>query len=108
MQSYVSFPTSCDIYLELDGKKIAVVQSYRAESKKQSRLIEAFGEKTPVAVVSAGISHRLSLTRLYATDDRRIVYSGCRWESIEENGELGETVAEKVSIMAADRMELEA
>ena len=28
MQSYVSFPTSCDIYLELDGKKIAVVQSY--------------------------------------------------------------------------------
>ena len=39
MQSYASFPTSCDIYLELDGKKIAVVQSYRAESKKQSRLI---------------------------------------------------------------------
>lgn len=130
MQSYASFPTSCDIYLELDGKKIAVVQSYRAESKKQSRLIEAFGEKTPVAVVSAGISHRLSLTRLYATDEaicdgidfhtlddfslviakpgRRIVYSGCCWESIEENGELGETVAEKVSIIAADRMELQA
>ena len=22
------FPTSCDIYLELDGRKVAVVQSY--------------------------------------------------------------------------------
>lgn len=130
MQGYASFPTSCDIYLELDGKKIAVVQSYRAESKKTSRLIEAFGEKSPVAAVSAGLRHYISLTRLYATDeaicdgidfhalddfslviakpDRRIVYSGCRWESIEENGELGETVAEKISLVATDRMELEA
>ena len=24
------FPTSCDIYLELEGKKVAVVQSYSA------------------------------------------------------------------------------
>ena len=38
------FPTSADIYLELDGRKIAVVQSYRAKAAKSSKNIEAFGE----------------------------------------------------------------
>ena len=36
------FPTSCDIYLELDGKKVAVVQSYTAKATKTSQVIEAF------------------------------------------------------------------
>ena len=39
------FPTSADIYLELDGRKIAVVQSYRAKAAKSSKNIEAFGER---------------------------------------------------------------
>lgn len=30
------FPTSADIYLELDGRKIAVVQSYKAKAAKSS------------------------------------------------------------------------
>ena len=30
------FPTSSDIYLELDGKKVAVVQSYMAKAVKLS------------------------------------------------------------------------
>ena len=42
------FPTSSDIYLEAEGKKIAVVQSYKAKAKRSSRSIEAFGEKEPV------------------------------------------------------------
>ena len=37
------FPTSADIYLELDGKKIAVVQSYTARAAKSSQSVEAFG-----------------------------------------------------------------
>ena len=45
------FPTSADIYLELDGRKIAVVQSYRAKAAKSSKNIEAFGESEPVATV---------------------------------------------------------
>ena len=30
------FPTSSDIYLEVDGKKVAVVQSYTAKSSRTS------------------------------------------------------------------------
>lgn len=35
------FPTSCDIYLELDGRKVAVVQSYTAKATKTSQVVEA-------------------------------------------------------------------
>ena len=92
------FPTSADIYLELDGRKIAVVQSYRAKAAKSSKNIEAFGESEPVATIEGQKSYTVELTRLYATDtaisdgidfynltdfslvickpDRKVIYSG--------------------------------
>ena len=45
--SITGFPTSSDIYLEVDGTKVAVVQSYSARSDKTSRAVEAFGEEEP-------------------------------------------------------------
>ena len=110
------FPTSADIYLELDGRKIAVVQSYRAKAAKSSKNIEAFGESEPVATIEGQKSYTVELTRLYATDtaisdgidfygltdfslvickpDRKVIYSGCEWSGIQEDGELNATVAE--------------
>ena len=121
------FPTSADIYLELNGKKMAVVQSYSAQTTKSSSVVEAFGEDQPVATIPGPKKHTLTLTRLYATDeaarsgmnfhdledfnlvickpDRRIIYSGCQWESLSENAKLGDMVLEKVTIVAARRME---
>lgn len=58
------FPTSADIYLELDGRKIAVVQSYRAKAAKSSKNIEAFGESEPVATIEGQKSYTVELTRL--------------------------------------------
>lgn len=125
----INFPTSSDIYLEADGKKIAAVQSYRAVSEKNGRVIRAFGQSEPVAVVTDTPYYRLELTRLYATDgavsdgvdfhglkdfsvvivkpDRRIVYTGCNWSGIEESGKLGTNVAEKLRAIAAKRLETE-
>ena len=102
------FPTSADIYLELDGRKIAVVQSYRAKAAKSSKNIEAFGESEPVATIEGQKSYTVELTRLYATDtaisdgidfynltdfslvickpDRKVIYSGCEWSGIQEDG----------------------
>ena len=37
--------------------------------------------------------------------DRRVVYTGCQWSQIAEDGELSEMVAEKITIVAADRVE---
>ena len=51
------FPTSSDIYLEVDGKKVAVVQSYTARSSRTSQTVEAFGEDEPVATIPGPVSY---------------------------------------------------
>ena len=121
------FPTSADIYLELDGRKIAVVQGYTAKASKSSRFVEAFGESEPVATIDGQRKYTLELTRLYATDDavsdfydledfslvickpdRKIIYSGCQWNAIQEEGQLNAMVAEKVSLVASKRIETSA
>lgn len=121
------FPTSSDIYLELDGKKVAVVQSYTAKAQKSSRNVEAFGESEPVATIAGQHKYTLELTRLYATDDavsdginfydladfslvickpdRKIIYSGCEWSQIHEEGQLNAMVAEKITVVATKRIE---
>ena len=121
------FPTSSDIYLEVDGRKVAVVQSYSAKSTRTSQTVEAFCEEEPVATISGQRSHVIELTRLYATDeairdglnfhdledfslvickpDRRIIYSGCQWSTIGETGTLGAMVVEKITVVASKRIE---
>ena len=124
------FPTSSDIYLEVDGVKVAVVQSYSCKTTRSSIAVEAFGEEEPVATVQGPQSYVIQLTRLYATDraiadglnfyelknfslvickpDRRIIYSDCQWSGIEEDGRLNAMVAEKVTVVAAKRIETSA
>lgn len=121
------FPTSSDIYLEADGRKIAIVQSYSVTAKKTEKAIEAFGESQPVATIVGQPSYVIQLSRLYATDaaisdgisfyelsdfslvivkpDRRVVFTGCNWSRIGEDGRLGETVAEQITVSAAHRVE---
>ena len=127
--SIAGFPTSSDIYLEVDGTRVAVVQSYTAKATKTSSAIEAFGEAQPVATVPGQERHVVELTRLYATDeairdgidfyalngfslvickpDRKVIYSDCQWSTIQETGTLGDMVLEKVTLVASRRIETE-
>ena len=126
--SVVGFPTSSDIYIEAEGKKLAVVQSYKASATRAEQVIEAFGEREPVATIASQLSYRLELTRLYATDeaisdginfhnlndfslvivkpDRRIIYTGCQWSRIEETGQLSQMVAEHITVISSHRTEM--
>ncbi|RKI69757.1 hypothetical protein D7V91_05205 [bacterium 1xD42-67] len=126
--SISGFPTSSDIYLEADGVRVAVVQSYTARTTKSSSAVEAFGETEPVATVPGQAAHVIELTRLYATDeairdgidfyamedfslvickpDRKIVYSGCQWSAIQESADIGSMVLEKVTLVASKRLEM--
>lgn len=125
----VKIPTSADIYLECGGVKVAVVQSYHAVTTRNSKNVEAFGQREPVATIRGLSQYTLELTRLYATDSalkdginfyemedfslvivkpgKRVIYTGCQWMSLEESTALGGTVLEKVSLTATGRMELE-
>ena len=122
-----AIPTSSDIYLEINGRKVALVQSYTAQTTKSSTAVEAFGESEPVAAIPGQHQHLVELTRIYATDealadgidfygledfnlvickpDRRVIYSGCQWSKIGETGNLGTSVLEKITLVAARRME---
>lgn len=122
------FPTSSDIYLEADGVRVAVVQSYAAKTTKSSTAVEAFGESEPVATCPGQATHVIELSRLYATDqairdgldfyemkdfslvickpDRKVIYSGCQWSAIQESANIGSMVLEKVSLVASRRIEI--
>ncbi len=123
----IIFPTSQDIFIEVNGKKLAVVESYKAQSTQSSRYIEAFGEKEPVGTVSGRMKHVISLSRIYTCydesgtvnfyelhnfnlvivkPDRRIIYSGCEWASVKETAALGDAVLEDIEVIAAKRMEI--
>jgi len=125
--SIPGFPTSSDIYLEADGVRVAVVQSYTAKTTKSSSAVEAFGEAEPVATIPGQAAHVIELSRLYATDqavrdgidfytmenfslvickpDKKIIYSGCQWSSIQESASIGSMVLEKVTLVASRRIE---
>ncbi|MCI9170153.1 MAG: hypothetical protein HFF42_04375 [Lawsonibacter sp.] len=127
--SIPGFPTSSDIYLEADGARVAVVQSYAAKTTKSSTAVEAFGESEPVATSPGQAAHMIELSRLYATDqairdglnfyemkdfslvickpDRKVIYSGCQWSSIQESASIGSMVLEKVSLVASRRIEIQ-
>ena len=94
------FPTSSDIWLELDGQKVAVVQSYHCRTARSSYSVEAFGEEEPVATVQGPQSYVIQLTRLYATD--QAIADGL---DIEEDAQLGKMVLEKLTLVAGRRME---
>ena len=79
-------PTSSDIYLEVDGKKVAVVQSYTAQSTKSSTTVEAFGEREPVATIPGQSRHVLELTRIYATDEA--LADGIHFHDLEDFSDL--------------------
>ena len=121
------FPTSSDIWLELEGKKVAVVQSYRCKTTCSSVAVEAFGEEEPVATIQGPQNHVVELKRLYATDeavadgldfyalkdfslvickpDRKVIYDRCQWSAVEEEANLREMVAEKLTLVARRRLE---
>ncbi|MEG2526187.1 MAG: hypothetical protein RSA62_03115, partial [Oscillospiraceae bacterium] len=97
-------------------------------ASRSEQVVEAFGEKEPVATIASQLSYRLELTRLYATDeaisdginfheledfslvivkpDRRVIYTGCQWSKIEESGELSQMVAERITLISGHRTEM--
>ena len=99
----IIFPTSYDIYLEQNGAKVATVQSYMASEGDDG--------------------YQIRLSRVYMIDVRRplysldnfslvvekpnkiIVYTGCRWKSITDEGTMDSVICETADIIAESREE---
>lgn len=99
----IVFPTNSDIYLKQNGEKVATVQSYMASK--------------------ADDGYHIRLSRVYMIDVKRpldslekfslviekpggiIVYTGCRWKSITEEGTLDHMICDRADIIAESREE---
>ena len=121
--SLISIPTSENIYIEVNGQKVAAAQSYRVKSSRESRYIEAFDSKEPVGTVGGRVKHWIELSRVclfgeqnvdfyelsgfhlvVVRPDCKVIYSGCEWADITQSVSVGETILEKVSIVASRRI----
>ena len=123
----VSFPTSKDVYIEVDGKRLAAAQSYKAKTSRESRFVEAFGSDEPVGTVGGRVKYLIELSRVVicggsaaevrfhnlsnvnivvVRPDRKIIYSGCEWSGVDEAIGLNDLVYETVTAVASSRMEV--
>ena len=104
----ICIPTSADIRIEVAGRRVAVVQSYRVEEEASCEVVGAIGSNEPVGVVRGPARYRITLQRVYATDeaisdglrfhelrqfslviakpDTMVVFSGCEWERLLRAG----------------------
>ena len=124
----IEFSTSAQISIEVNGKRLAVAQSYRARTIRESRTVEAFGSREPVGAMSGRTTHQIELSRVQLLDEalgdgidfyglsdftlviakpgQRVIYSGCEWSGIDESAGLGSVVLESVTLIAVRRMVL--
>ncbi len=128
MSTIQKIPTTADIYLEVDGTKVAIVQSYSVATSRDSKSISAFGQNEPVATIRGENEYVLQLSRIYATDDAlvdglnfydmedfslvickpdtKVIYAGCQWSKLAESATVGGTVLEEITITATSRVEV--
>lgn len=124
----VNIPSSSDIYIEVDGRRMAVAQGYKVKAARESQYVEAFGSAGPVGTVMGRTQYRVELSRVLLSNwdsadymdfyslsdftvvvvkpDRRILFTGCQWTDIAENAALGQPVLEQVSLVATKRTEV--
>lgn len=117
--------TSRDIYIEVNGRRAAVVESYEAKAIRELYNVEELGGSFPAALLSGNAKYRLTLKRVQLAGEnppdfyslsefdvvivkpeRRIVYSGCEWEEIREGVSAGQPCMETVILTARRRAEL--
>ena len=125
----VKITNSDDIFFEINGSRIAGVESYGTRYSNELKTHDAFGQSVPIGYSNGSKKHTIDLTRIYLEDTaiadginfynladydwnfviikngKRVVYKSCMISEISEDGSLKDRVAEKLSIMALDRIE---
>lgn len=120
--------TSDDIYFELNGKRIAGVESYSTKYTNDVKTVDAFGQSTPIGFTHGSKKYTVDIGRIYLEDTaindgidmyslsdydfnlviikrgKRTIYRHCIISDIAEDGSLKDKVAEKITIMALDRV----
>ena len=124
----VKITTSDDIFFEVDGRRVAGVESYSTKYTNDVKMVDAFGQSTSIGYTIGGKKYTIDISRVYLEDTAiadcidfytltdfdfnfviikngvRTVYKNCIISDISEDGSLKDKVAEKISLMALDRV----
>lgn len=124
----VKIMTSDDIFFELNGKKVAGVESYSSKYTNDVKMVDAFGQNTPIGYTLGSRKYNLDISRVYLEDTAiadgidfysltnfgfnfvivkggvRTVYKDCIISDISEDGSLKDKIAEKITLLALDRV----
>lgn len=127
MPAGVKVSTSNDIYLVINGQRIAGVQSYSTKMTNETKFVDAFGHKTPIGYTVGKKNYSIDLNRVYLEDtaiadgidfysladnDFQLVinrnghivtYTSCIVSDISEDGNLNDSVQEKMTINSLNR-----
>lgn len=125
----VKIMTSDDIFFEVNGQRVAGVESYTTKYTNDVKLVDAFGQNTPIGYTLGSKKHTIDISRVYLEDTaiadginfynlsdfdfnfvvikngKRTTYKYCVISDISEDGTLKDKVAEKITLMALDRVE---
>lgn len=123
----VKVMTSDDIFIEVNGKRVAGVESYSTRFSNEIKTHDAFGSVVPIGYSKGSRKHVIDLSRIYLEDTaiadgidfyslsdfdwnlviikgaKRTVYTSCIVSDIAEDGNLKDKVAEKITVTALDR-----
>ena len=124
----VKITTSDDIFFEVDGKRVAGVESYSTKYTNDVKMVDAFGQSTAIGYTIGSKKYTIDISRVYLEDTAiadgidfytltdfgfnfviikngsRTVYRDCIISDISEDGSLKDKVAEKITLMALDRI----
>lgn len=114
-------PTGRDIFLEIDGRRIASVESCETRARREGVTVAPFGAAEGAAAGLGPLQYTIALSRLSPvqgeTDlfslcgfhlviekpDARIIYGGCEWLSITERLSPRDCAVEKAVVLALTR-----
>ena len=99
----ILFSTSYDIYLEQSGEKVATVQSYMASKGDDGYQISL--SRVYMLDVKRPLYHLDNFSLVVEKPGKIIVYNGCHWKSMTEEGQPDGMICEKTDIIAESREE---
>lgn len=121
-----SLPSSKDIYIEIEGKRAAVVESYKIIASRNVKTVGALGQNGSVASVIGRPQYIIELSKvcsegsrfydgidIYSLSDfsvvivkpdKKIIFTGCEWDTLTETASVTDSVIEKLRLTALKRV----
>lgn len=125
----VKIMTSDDIFIEINGVRVAGVESVSEKYTSDTKTVDAFGQLPPIGFTVGSKKYTIDLSRTYLEDTaitdginfynlsdfgfnlviikngKRVVYKSCIISDISNDSALKDKATDKITVMALDRAE---